>query len=172
MQPPTNRAATTTRLIMRNLAGFLLILITIVTIGGCDSNDERETYADILVGTWSPYYVGDETGDLTGTFLSEVTQMHFRYRDDETTTLFLTYNTQGHNSGYRDVRADGSFKVPSAGGTITMDMVQPATILRLDFNFDGRDTLYVGGDTDDLNPLLGGKTLAGAFELVLERVDS
>lgn len=157
---------------MRYLIGFLSILLPILAISGCDSNDEHETYSDILVGTWSPYYIGDETGDITSDFLSETMLLHFRYRDDKTTTLFVTYNTLGHNNGYTDVRADGFFSVPNTGGTITMDMAQPATKMTLGFNFDGRDTLFVGGDTDELNPLLGGKTLSGAFELALERTNS
>lgn len=154
---------------MNPLRSLFLLLLCLPAIGGCDSNDD-ENYEDIVVGNWAPYFIGDENGEMTGSFMANVDEFTFLFRSNRTLTIYLDYNATGEAKGYEDVGLDGSFSIeskPIRWFYWHFDGQHPT--LDTNFNFSGRDIFNFSGQADELNALIGGPEMSGVFEIGLER---
>lgn len=157
---------------MRSLTHILILLFAVSLVSGCDTSNP-ETTEDILEGDWRPYFIADETGDLTTDFLDDVQQYTFRFRSNRTFSIYLVFNAAGHAKGYTDEGVDGAYHIETDPvETLVWDVIQTATVhttLETSFTMAGRDKFTIKGKASELGLLIVGTPISGDFEIGLQR---
>ena len=154
---------------MRRTMNLVALLICWTVSSGCGLIEGEETIADRLDGTWEPSLIADPSGNRTSEFLDLMDEFSFRFRANESFTIFADYNQAGEDSGYVDAGYDGTFTTEVTTTNWLTFMFADEPDFRVNWNFSNENTFDFSGQASEFNALFGGPTMTGVFEIRLRR---
>ena len=108
---------------MRRLL-LALPLLVVVSVAGCDSNDEDDDQivldADYYVGTWSLVSVTEDDTDRTDELLSLLDGLDVTFEADRGFTLDADFNDVVNGLGQDDVELEGTYQAQAASRTLVL----------------------------------------------------
>lgn len=152
---------------MRKLPVFVLALLLGLAAVGCDSNEDDESDADRIMGTWNLVSIADDVEDQTAGFAGLANGLKVTFNGDGTFILNLDYKD---DSGRDDVQLPGTYSINESSQELTLSVPILQSELLFDYDFDSDDQISLSAAAPFINAVFNPTTdYVGTVDIVVRR---